>query len=103
MKKIILFIILSVSFSSYADEINLLMIPDDPDAVIMKESLNKTVSSGEIVVVDKKLDDSQNDEVYFGKITNDCIYDKSAEKWSNNGVEKNSEKVLNELKEKFKW
>ena len=33
MKKIILFIILSVSFSSYADEINLLMIPDDPDAV----------------------------------------------------------------------
>ena len=44
----------------------------------------------------------QNDEVYFGKITNDCIYDKSAKKWSNNGVEKNSEKVLNELKEKFK-
>ena len=33
MKKIILLIILSVSFSSYTDEINLLMIPDDPDAV----------------------------------------------------------------------
>ena len=33
MKKIILLIILSVSFSSYADEINLLMIPDEPDAV----------------------------------------------------------------------
>jgi len=72
-------------------------------AIIVTHDISLALEyADKIVVVDKKLDDSQNDEVYFGKITNDCIYDKSAEKWSNNGVEKNSEKVLNELKEKFK-
>ena len=72
-------------------------------AIIVTHDISLALEyADKIVVVDKKLDDSQNDEVYFGKITNDCIYDKSAEKWSNNGEEKNSEKVLNELKEKFK-
>ena len=33
MKKIILFMIISVSFISYSNQINLLMVPDDPEAV----------------------------------------------------------------------
>ena len=54
-----------------------------------------------IVVVDKKLDRSNNNETYYGKISSDCIYNKDGELWNNQNKIKTNKDVLVELKDKF--
>ena len=54
-----------------------------------------------IVVVDKKLDKSNNEETYYGKISSDCIYNKDGKLWNNQNKIKTNKDVLAELKDKF--
>ena len=54
-----------------------------------------------IVVVDKKLDKSNNESTYYGKISSDCIYKKDGKLWNNQNKNKSNKDVLVELKDKF--
>lgn len=54
-----------------------------------------------IVVVEKKLDVSNNEKNYFGKITKDCVYQRKDKDWFNQETNKTKEEVVLELKEKF--